>query len=219
MENNMSEIVDTFIDPVYHRLVNIGAKNQNEIYILLHGWLGNEKSMSIFSSVIPHSSTIVYPRGTTKLGNDQYGWVDINNSSSNFYDYAESSKILFKSIIELLKSFDLDNPKKKFNLIGFSQGAAMCAVLSLLYPDSFNKIAILAGFLPKNHPEELIENLEPIHYYIAHGKDDQLVSFDKSIELRDFLLMRNANVQFCEEDIGHKVGKNCLKNLKNFFAS
>jgi len=219
MENNMSEIIDTFIDPVYHRFVKSGDKNQNELYILLHGWLGNEKSMSIFASAIPHSSTIVYPRGIIKLGKDQYGWVDINKSSSNFYDYAESSKILFKSIIELLKSFDLDNPRKKINLIGFSQGAAMCAVLSLLYPDSFNKIAILAGFLPKDQPEEITENLEPIQYYIAHGKEDQLVSFHKSIELRDFLLQRKAKVQFCEEDIGHKVGKNCLRNLKNFFTS
>lgn len=215
----MSEIINTFIDPVYHRLVKSGDENQNEIYILLHGWLGNEKSMSIFSSVIPQSSTILFPRGIIKLGKDQYGWVNINTSSSNFYDYAESSKILFKSIIELLNAFDLDNSKRKLNLIGFSQGAAMCAILSLLYPDSFNKIAILSGFLPKNHPEEIIDNLESIQYYIAHGKDDQLVSFHKSIELRDFLLKRNAKVQFCEEDIGHKVGKNCLRNLKNFFAS
>jgi phospholipase/carboxylesterase len=215
----MSEIIETFIDPVYHRLDISDKENQNDLFILLHGWLGNEKSMSIFASVIPTNSTIIYPRGITKVGEDQYGWVDINKSSSDFFDYAESSKVLFKSINELLKSFELDNPKKKINLIGFSQGAAMCAVLSLLFPKSFNKIAILAGFLPKNQPEKLSDNLAPIEYYIAHGKDDQLVSFDKSIELRDFLLRRQAKVQFCEEDIGHKVGKNCLKNLKNFFSS
>lgn len=215
----MNEIIDTYVNPVYFRLIKNSNKKQNDLFVLIHGWLGNEKSMSIFSTAIPQSSTIIYPRGNTKINNDQYGWVDINNAPSDFNNYGEAATILYKAMIDLLQLYQLDDPDKKINLIGFSQGAAICAVLSLLYPDLFNKIALLAGFLPKNSPNDINKNLSSNQYYIAHGTDDQLVPFSKSTELRDYLLQRNAKVQFCEEDIGHKVGKNCLRNLKTFFSA
>jgi len=45
------------------------------------------------------------------------------------------------------------------------------------------------------------------------------VSFEKAIKLKNYLSESGATVDFCQEDLGHKIGKNCLKNLKNFFLT
>lgn len=215
----MREIIETYINPVYFRVSRPIEVEPSDLFILIHGWLGNEKSMSIFTSSIPENATVIFPRGIVNLHEDRYGWVDFQNSPTSFEDYAEKSKELISSISELINSFELNEKNRKLNLIGFSQGAAMCVVLSMLFPEYFNKIAILAGFLPKNPPSDFQSQIASLEFYIAHGTDDQMVSFQSSIELREYLEERRANVHFCKEDIGHKVGKTCLKNLKLFFNS
>jgi predicted esterase len=215
----MNEIVETYIEPIYFRLIRNDEPGANKIYILIHGWLGNETSMSIFSSALPQLSTTIYPRGIVKLKNNQYGWIDFRNSTVNFEEYELVATKLINSIIGLQNAFDIQKPEQKINLIGFSQGAAMCAVLSILYPELFNKVAILAGFLPAYPPKQTDKDLSSLHYYVAHGTEDQLVSFDKSLEIKNYLEQRQAKVHFCKEDIGHKVGKNCLNNLKKFFSA
>lgn len=215
----MHEIIETYIEPIYFRAYKSIKKEQSDLFILIHGWLGNEKSMSIFTSSIPEPSTVIFPRGIVNLQNDRFGWVDFQNSPTNFDDYTSVARQLINSLRELIESFDLNEKKIKINLIGFSQGAAMSAVVSILYPEYFQKIAILAGFLPSNPPLVLTSNLSELKFFIAHGTDDQMVSFHKSIELKEFLEGGGAKVKFCKEDIGHKVGKDCLKNLKIFFTS
>ncbi len=215
----MYEIIETYVDPIYFRVFKSIKKDESDIYILIHGWQGNEKVMSIFTSSIPEKATVIFPRGLVDLQEDRFGWVDFRESPTTFEDYKLVSKLLIKSLINLFESFNLNERKRKINLIGFSQGAAMSAVLSILYPDFFQRTAILAGFLPSNSPPALEKELSTSSYYIAHGTDDEMVSFQKSIELKEYLERAGAHVQFCKEDIGHKVGRECLKNLKIFFNS
>ena len=107
----------------------------------------------------------------------------------------------------------------KINLIGFSQGAAISAVISILYPDKFHKVALLSGFLPSKPPILESEELSSNNYYIAHGTQDTLVEFEKAIKLKNYLEEYNATTKFCQEDLGHKIGATCLKNLKLYFQS
>ena len=207
----------TFIQPVYFKFLQAPKKDKNEIIVLIHGWAGNEDSMSIFSSIFPKYNTIVFPRGILEINSDQYGWVDFREKKPTFDDYSRVSEKLFRSITELTKNFNLTQGPYKINLIGFSQGAAICATLSIIFPNFFRKVALLAGFLPDSPPKIVENSLSSIQYYIAHGTDDQIVDFNKSLELRNYLQLYGADVKFCQEVIGHRVGKNCLRNLKGFF--
>lgn len=211
---------DIYINPYYFRINKTLNINSPQIYCLIHGWSGNEKSMSIFSSAIPDGSFIVFPRGPLKLGENEYGWADIrNNPIPTFKDYSKISLDLFSSIQELIKSENLQPENEKFNLIGFSQGAAICAVLSILLPEKFDKVALLSGFLPANPPTLEPATLSSIYYYIAHGTQDKLVGFEKALKLKNYLKEYNATIKFCQEDLGHKIGTACLKNLNLIFKT
>ncbi|PKO11147.1 MAG: hypothetical protein CVU40_02965 [Chloroflexi bacterium HGW-Chloroflexi-2] len=211
---------DIFINPYYFRILKPLKNHSTQIYCLIHGWSGNEKSMSIFSSSIVDNSVIIFPRGPLQLGENEYAWVDIrNNAKPMFDDYAKISSGLFNSIQELVQSINLHPTNEKINLIGFSQGAAISAVLSILHPDKFHKVALLSGFLPSNPPTLKPEGLSSNNYYIAHGTRDTLVEFEKAIKLKNYLEEYHATTKFCKEDLGHKIGSTCLKNLKLYFQT
>jgi len=211
---------DIYINPYYFRIKKPLKNHSNQIYCLIHGWSGNEKSMSIFSTSIPDNSVIIFPRGPLLLGENEYAWADIrNNLKPSFDDYAKIASGLFKAFQELALNINLPTTNEKINLIGFSQGAAISVVLSILYPEKFAKVALLSGFLPSKPPILEPAVLTSNNYYIAHGTQDTLVEFEKAIKLKNYLEENNATTKFCQEDLGHKIGSSCLKNLKLFFQT
>ncbi len=212
---------DIYVNPYYFRIKKPLKIHSTRIYCLIHGWSGNEKSMSIFSSSIPDDSVIIFPRGPLQLAENDYAWAEIrNNLKPTFDDYAKIASVLFNSIQDLVKSIDFPTTNtKNINLIGFSQGAAISAVLSILYPENFYKVALLSGFLPSQPPTLEAAALTSNNYYIAHGTQDTLVEFEKAIKLKNYLEEYNATTEFCQEDLGHKIGASCLKNLKLFFQT
>ncbi len=217
MEN---KTFDIYINPYYFKISKPLNNNSTQIYCLIHGWSGNEKSMSIFSSSIPDDSVVIFPRGPLQLAENEYAWVDIRNTTKpTFEDYSKISLELIKSIQELIPSINLQLANEKINLVGFSQGAAICTVLSILLPEKFNKVALLSGFLPAKPPTLEPATLSSIHYYIAHGTQDKLVEFEKALELKNYLEEYNSITKFCQEDLGHKIGSACLKNLNLFFKT
>jgi len=211
---------DIYINPYYFRIKKPLKNSSAQIYCLIHGWSGNEKSMSIFSSAIPDDSVIIFPRGPLQLGENEYAWADIRNiTKPTFEDYSKISLELFKSIQELIQNINLQPSNEKINLVGFSQGAAICAVLSILLPEKFYKVALLSGFLPSKPPTLEPEALSSNNYYIAHGTQDTLVEFEKAIRLKNYLEEYNATTKLCQEELGHKIGATCFKNLKLYFQT
>ncbi len=212
--------INIFINPHVFHVKQPSEINSNQIYCLIHGWSGNEKSMTIFSPSIPADSMIIFPRGPMQIGKNSFAWADIRNDlKPNFEEYARIAKVLLSSIQELLSNSQRSSIHEKINLMGFSQGAAISAVLSIIYPEEFNKVAILSGFLPSNPPILKQKVLSTINYYIAHGTQDKLVEFEKSIKLKNYLEEYGAGTKFCQEDLGHKIGASCLRNLKQFFEN
>ncbi len=211
---------DILINSYYFHVKEPIESVSDQIYCLIHGWSGNEKSMEIFSSAIPGDSMIIFPRGPLPIGQNKFGWTDVrNNLKPTFNEYAKICTDLMKSMHELTRTIQTASNPGKFNLMGFSQGAAISAVLSILYPETFNKVALLSGFLPSNPPVLKSETLSPLKYYIAHGTQDQLVEFERSIKLKNYLEDYGAETKFCKEDLGHKIGTSCLRNLKLFFQT
>lgn len=203
--------------PYFFQVFETGEAKNQEVFILIHGWKGNENSMSIFLQSIPNPGMAILPRGIIPLGQNQFGWVDIRNSENNdFRYYQDVAAHLHKSILNVLERFHPDS-SKKINLIGFSQGAAVSFIYSLFFANQINKVALLSGFMPKNTPQIRKENVNTIKYYVSHGKKDELVDYDQAVKLREYLMFQNAEVIFCAAEVGHKVSSDCLSALKSFF--
>jgi phospholipase/carboxylesterase len=103
--------------------------------------------------------------------------------------------------------------------MGFSQGAAMTSVLSMLYPERVRKIGILAGFVPSGM--EALTAKRPLagkSVFVAHGTKDETVPVDRARASIEILEQAGAQVTYCEDEVGHKVSLTCLHALRKFLA-
>ncbi len=107
--------------------------------------------------------------------------------------------------------------RRRIDLMGFSQGAAMSNVLAFLYPQRIRKTGILAGFVPSGL-EELVPKrpLEGKPFFVTHGTKDEMVPIERARASMVLLEQAGANVTYCEDQVGHKVGVTCLRALKDF---
>jgi phospholipase/carboxylesterase len=108
---------------------------------------------------------------------------------------------------------------RQVDLLGFSQGAAMCVTFALAYPSRARRIGILAGFAPPG-AEKLAPDrpLEGKQIFVAHGAQDQIVRVEYARLTVEFLKSCGAEVTYCESETGHKLGAECRPALAAFFG-
>ena len=106
----------------------------------------------------------------------------------------------------------------RFNLLGFSQGAALCFVFTLALPHRVKSLAGLSGFLPTGAGSLIShEHLTGKRIFLAHGTRDEVVPVERSRESATVFERAAAVVSYCEDDIGHKLSAGCFKGLGTFF--
>lgn len=188
------------------------------VILLLHGWTGDEKSMSIFASRLAKNYLILSPRGLFPTPEGGYSWSTRTEPGwSGIDDFRHASQLLVEFINrQRFPQADLN----KIILVGFSQGAALAFSMLLLYPEEIYSIAAISGFLPNGSDQYLQSTLfKNKTIFIAHGTQDGIVSVNASREAVELLENAGATVAYCEEDIGHKLSANCFSSLDIFIAS
>ncbi len=106
---------------------------------------------------------------------------------------------------------------RQYDLVGFSQGAAVVYILTLLYPDRIRKVAALAGFFPQGAEELLVpSHLAGKQIFISHGRKDNMVQVEEARRAVKLLRETGAQVTYCESDAAHKVSKECLQAMGKF---
>ena len=190
----------------------------HKLLISLHGWTGNEDSMSIFTSRIPEEYLVISPRGIWRTPLGGYGWQKSGNGD-------RSDSLGFQPAIEALDNLiiSLNYPGieiTRFSLLGFSEGAALSYTIALKYPDRIEKLAGLSGFLPSDVLESVVHgSLHDRKIFIAHGSMDELVSVEKARSVVMAFKQAGAEVVYCEEDVGHKLSAGCFRGLGEYFRS
>jgi phospholipase/carboxylesterase len=208
-----------FEAPFVFRIKTPEKGSNSDPFVLIHGWSGNEKSMSVFQRIVPPDALTIYPRGLLQTGENKFGWADPNaGDRDKFAAFSQIGIQLQQMILRIIGRF-AGYAQRKINLVGFSQGAVIALVLSTLYPQAFNKIALLSGYLPAIHPATLDRSISQLKYFIAHGTEDKIVGFSKALEMESFLRQQGANVHLCQAKIDHKVGNACLREITDFFST
>ena len=159
----------------------------------------------------------LYPSGAEQGG---YSWSSRNTGledRSSLEQLRPSAESLLRIVDEYVASINID--ASTIDVIGFSQGAAMCSTLAFLYPQRIRKVGMLAGFVPTGL-EELVSQrpVEGKPFFVAHGTKDETVTIETARASVEVLEQAGAQVTFCEDNVGHKVSVNCLRALKTFFA-
>lgn len=112
--------------------------------------------------------------------------------------------LLERFVQSIPKTYGSD-PLKVFG-IGFSQGAALLASLSLLKPEMFQGVVMLSGYLPFDVLTRLKgDNTGITKYFISHGTEDDIVPFDQAESARMNLEALERDVLFHEDSVGHKT--------------
>lgn len=190
------------------------------LLILLHGWMGDENSMWVLARKLSPKYTILGPRGPFPVAEGGYSWRKIKPGTfgtSSLEELRPSAEALLKFLDDwsLFVGVNAD----QFDVMGFSQGAALAYSMVLLYPERIRHLAALSGFLPEDG-ETLLSatRLQNKAVFIAHGRQDELISVERARRAETHLRESGAQVTYCEADAGHKVSKECLSEMERFFG-
>ena len=103
-------------------------------------------------------------------------------------------------------------PRNRLVLMGFSQGAALAfavATQSNLKPVA---LIVAAGFIPQGD----LTGLRDISVFWGHGSQDEWIPIDRAKREANHLADMGLRVNFCETDVGHKLGLECLEGLRKW---
>jgi phospholipase/carboxylesterase len=187
------------------------------LLILIHGWTGDENSMWVFVRNFPARFWIVAPRAPYSAATGGYSWRSGLHDRPTFENLRPAAESLLQFVDDYASQNHLD--AGQFDVMGFSQGAAMVNCLALLHPDRVHRAGVLAGFVPEGSEQLLATRpLKSKPFFVAHGTQDELVSVDVARRSVSLLEQAGADVSYCEDEVGHKLSAGCLRALQAFFS-
>ena len=196
------------------------AQNPARLLLLLHGWTGDENSMWVFARNLSPHFWMLAPRAPYPTEEGGYSWRGLKNGTLGWPTLTElrpAADALVRLVDNLSASTAVD--ASTFDVMGFSQGAALASLLCLMYPQRVRKAAILSGFVPDGMDDLIARRpLSGKSIFVAHGTNDGLVPLERAQLSMQKLEQAGAQVNFCEAEVGHKVSADCLRGLQAYFG-
>jgi phospholipase/carboxylesterase len=194
------------------------SKTAKRLLVLVHGWTGDENSMWVFTRGLSSDYWIIAPRAPHVSDRGGYSWRPPHPSTfgrPSLEMLRPAAEALIRLIDRYSSSVGID--AIEFDLMGFSQGAALVNVVGMLYPQRVHRMCVLAGFVPSGLEETIAKRpLEGKPVFVAHGTQDEMVPVDRARASIELLELAGAKVTYCEDDVGHKVSLDCLRALEAF---
>lgn len=191
------------------------------ILLLLHGWTGDENSMWVFTRDLPKNYWMIAPRAPHRADTSGYSWRPSQDSEKSRHSL-EQLEPAAEALIQLIDQYQAATKMEAddFDVIGFSQGAAMSGVLTFLHPQRIRRLGILAGFVPAGLDELAAKRLlAGKSIFVAHGTKDETVPIDRARASIEILEKAGAQVTYCEDEVGHKLSITCLHALRKFLSA
>jgi len=199
------------------------SEDASRILLLLHGWTGDESSMWTFTRNIPSRYAIISPRAPYAAPADKggYSWREIKPGtwgSPTLEELHLAADALVSLVDKWQDSVKITSPT--FDIVGFSQGAALATTIAALYPSRVDRVSVLSGFIPPGLDSVLRPDLlEDVRFFWSHGRQDELIPIERGRASIKLLEDAGAKVHLCQADIGHKVSKDCRRALDAFLSN
>ena len=174
-------------------------KNINNIVILLHGYGGDGKDISMLTLNWKRhrpNTLFICPNGPEACAINPLGfqWFDLARDDHNhiILESLKAENKINKFLDEVKNEYNLDNDK--IVLSGFSQGCMMSINVGLTSEKPFNCIVGFSGkIIDSNHLKDRIKNFTPT--LLIHGDQDDIVSPTHLLEAKDFMIRENISVE------------------------
>jgi phospholipase/carboxylesterase len=129
----------------------------SRLLLLIHGLTGDENSMWVFTRDLPKEYWMIAPRAPHTAEPFGYSWRTVQPGTfakPTFEQLLPAAEALIRLVDQYQASAGIES--SEFDVMGFSQGAAMSSVLAFLYPQRIRKIGILSGFVPSGSVARLL---------------------------------------------------------------
>jgi len=143
-----------------------------------------------------------------------YTWYPMSMGGPPDVDALLSSRRELEAFIErCLASYPID--RKKFALLGFSQGGVMSYSLALTHPERFAALAVLSSWLPKELEARLnvSDAVQALPTLIQHGTQDPMIEVDRARDSVERLRQLKLPLTFREYDMAHEIAARSLRDL------
>jgi phospholipase/carboxylesterase len=196
------------------------VEKNRHLMLMIHGWMGDENSMWIFANHLPTNYTVIAPRGPIQAPEGGYSWREIKPGTWGKASMNELVPMVDR-LIHLVDEWAEENGinGSPFDVMGFSQGAAMAYAIFLSRPERVRRAAALAGFIPEGGQAFLSDgNMTGKSIFISHGRADEAIPIEQARSALKMLKDAGVDVNYCESDMGHKVSRECMTEIKKYFA-
>lgn len=188
------------------------------LLLMLHGWTGDENSMWVFARDLPPEEWVIAPRAPHSTEPSGYSWRP-NADGDSARPSLEMFQPSIQELVEMVDAYAISTgiDASRFDVLGFSQGAALASVMGMLYPERIEKLGILAGFVPRGAGDLIARRpLAGKRVFMAHGSQDPLVPIERARRSVEMLEQAGAKVVFCESEVGHKISVDCMRSLRAY---
>jgi phospholipase/carboxylesterase len=191
------------------------ASPSEPLVVLIHGRAGHKEVMLAFRRCIPDSFGLLLPEAPYEDPHDGgKSWWIIN--APDYKEQMNSSLTQLAALIENYRSIHNLLPRSVI-VAGFSQGGAMASLL--LQEESIGNlhgVALLASFAIEKRELPLTSAPE---VFLAHGTEDHIVPIEKATRSQEFFEGLGCEVLLVTDPVGHKVGRQGMRDLTEWFQS
>jgi len=216
----LADLQDLNIDGWTLKVRQPAGEGPHPVILLIHGWTGDEQSMWVFAPRLPKNALLIAPRAPYPSNHPEiagYSWVQERADGFSSLDMFAPAVASFEGLLPKLAAHFPQADFARFGMAGFSQGSAFSAAYAVQNAARVERLAMLAGFLPEAS-QAALPALSSLPVFIAHGTQDQTVPLARAHAAREQLAAAGAQVRYCESEVGHKLGANCVAELAVFFA-
>jgi phospholipase/carboxylesterase len=191
-----------------------GTDRSGPLVILVHGRAGNAQVMWAFDRLIPAQATVVSFEAFLEdpLGGFSWWYMD---SKDPVRPAILRARDRLCYAIERYVEIENIRPSKRVAM-GFSQGSVLLSAALLTGKLSLEGLGILAGVAFEGEEPPVINGRPRI--LIAHGTQDEVLTVDRARAGAQRLRMLGLDVTYVEEEVGHKVGVQGTRALKEWLA-
>jgi phospholipase/carboxylesterase len=180
-------------------------------FVMLHGLSGNEDVMWVLESALPSGALVAAPRAPNEFLEGGYTWLrSHDDQGSDLKLYRNAAEKVEMLVVGLIAEHQLDPPE--LVLVGFSQGAAIAFAVAARGEVPVCAVVALAAYLPQGD----LASLAGLPVFWGHGILDETIPIARAKEDQARLVRVGANVHACDAEVGHKVGVECVRGLKQW---
>ncbi len=196
-----------------------------KIILFLHGYGSNGSdliSLKDYILIDHNTSEFISPNAPEPCDLNFFGyqWFSLKERSIDELRIGLSSAFL--DIDNIINKIIEDHKVKsnQISIIGFSQGSMLATYYALQTNHSFHSVVSLSGSLPLSILKNLTLIKNSTQYLIFHGKIDDVVSCDQSIETQSFLESKNiiSNITL-DENCGHSISPLALNAINKLYKN